>query len=162
MSKYLFLVLVVWFQFSAIAAVDINCIDGDCLTYGWNSLDTVGNGAIRTTCIDSDCRTKGWIEESGVFGSKKTLCHKNNCFQYGWDTYGIKTNKKYGRIRCNQGNCHKHGWSDLRPPMFVTQVKCILEDCARYGWDVFYNGRIMQTIRCKGEQCFKLGYTQNP
>ena len=149
------------------AGLDIECINGDCLTYGWDITDTRNGNTSSIECVELDCLTQGWISIYKNQDQVEVRCKEPGCFQNGWRAYDIRTNRQIADITClrsfaDGSDCLRNGWEtqDVNVGRYIT--RCQFSDCTRFGWESRAPGFQPNVARCKEGGCFRTGWTTTP
>lgn len=165
--KPLFLCILVslGFTISAQAAMDVTCVDGDCLTYGWDIADMASGRQSTIRCTDNDCVTAGWVGAINERPTGEIICKPRGCFSEGWRMFAIN-GAQTGEVVCRRGyggvqDCLSYGWDTFTATMRYPTV-CINDDCQNRGWESVAPGYPAQVIRCKMGGCFNSGWTVRP
>ena len=161
------LVLALYFSYSALAAVDVTCIGGDCLTQGWRWRHTETFAHGRVECMGKDCRTIGWYGTSVTGEYFESYCAFLGCWVQGWEVVNY-SGQTVAQAWCHRGgvegesDCLTYGWT-VHPPGWPNQVllsiHCIQNDCRKNGWEILERGRVFpQRAHCKPGGCLTEGW----
>lgn len=148
----------------ASANVEVTCLDGDCLTSGWEVVDHFKRESSTVMCRNANCNVDGW---TGVFKEatqSETMCKGGDCFKFGWLVYDGRTGNLAVDVTCRADftgtrDCLRFGW-DIQD-YFTRQtqaVYCVNNDCYNIGWDLFAPGYPIIATRCKFGGCFRAGW----
>jgi hypothetical protein len=148
---------------SAWANLDISCVDGDCFSYGWITLDTRTNNESTVVCRDFDCLGNGWFTEYKNNLASEVFCKPDGCFNEGWTVYDPRSGRTVADVSCQtsfaNSDCLQYGWVTTEPGRGSYVTRCVNGDCRNIGWDVQVPGYAAQPVRCKQGGCFNSGWT---
>ena len=104
------------FGFSAQAGVDVECVNGDCLTYGWESMNMKNGDTSHVECLDEDCSTEGWVSVYKGNDQVEVRCKAPGCFEQGWRAFDARTGRLLANVNCLRSFAGGGHREPRRPP----------------------------------------------
>ena len=144
------------------ANLDVSCIEGDCLTYGWENYDIRTRQFSTIECRQNDCQADGWSVVYKSSLATEVFCKPDGCFVEGWTVMDVRTSKVLADVSCQTSfegsDCLQFGWVTQEPGRSSYVTRCVNGDCRNIGWDVRVPGYAPQPVRCKQGGCFTSGW----
>ncbi|RME14937.1 MAG: hypothetical protein D6797_07725 [Bdellovibrio sp.] len=144
---------------------EVDCLGGDCLTYGWQIKNPQTGQNSKVYCINQDCETYGWYEASKLTSGTRSECIGSGCFVDGWHIFETASGRLLQTVTCNkgpslQGDCLIWGWKLTGFGFAPVQITCTENDCRGKGWTYNDPRKGRQTVVCKPGGCFIEGWIQ--
>lgn len=149
------------------AGLDVECINGDCLTYGWDTMDMKNGDSSGVECTNLDCLTEGWVSTYKGQETVEVICKAPGCFQEGWRAFDVRTGRQLANVNCMRSfadgsDCLRNGWETIDVNIGRFTTVCEFGNCAEFGWETRAPGYQPQLARCKEGGCFQSGWTTRP
>lgn len=109
-----------------------DCLQKNCLLYGWNTFDKSGNLLSHTKCNEDNCTQKGWktFDKENIL-TEHVDCQQGGCFSQGQI---IQKGGTTFYLNCTNNNCLKYGWNLTDNVNFYQRYFCTTLDCQNKGW----------------------------
>jgi hypothetical protein len=157
--RSLLTVLSIMVSGTAVSAVDVDCLFGNCLKEGWRLSAWSGGYRGETECIEETCEFSGWIYRDNRNYHTRVDCQGEGCFVTGAIETDLNTGEVLMESVCANDDCLKYGWSNYLPNDQVLTAYCLQRNCAEVGWEIFSPKGMISRAVCKLNDCFGVGWT---
>ncbi len=152
------------------AGQSVDCLQGDCFTYGWDIWTERPNwppAHLQVQCKQENCLQNGWIlRGQGV--PLEITCKAGGCFQSGWYVFQGVSDRVAAEVNCltAEGDdsaqpCLKNGWRATDWQGRSETLQCLGAGCEQDGWLSWTPGYPKVRTRCKEGGCFVSGWITN-